>query len=230
MAQLPALRAFLPAGVSLDVASDRSPTIRATLREAQHTLLIAVAPGHLRRAALPGQLPRGADPGDGRAGGADRQLRGDVPVGLLAQQPVAHGADRRHRTRGRRRHRRAREHLAACGGGHAADRRRAEGRRGGGLHAAVDEPVAGGGVRLDPLHGRDRRAPVPRVLDHARRGHPDLAGRVADAHAHALRALAPGARRETGPPAGGQRRGIRLASARLRTDRSTSRSITRRSC
>ena len=41
-AQLPALRAFLPAGVSLDVASDRSPTIRATLREAQHTLLIAV--------------------------------------------------------------------------------------------------------------------------------------------------------------------------------------------
>ena len=43
MEQLPALRAFLPAGVSLDVASDRSPTIRATLREAQHTLLIAVA-------------------------------------------------------------------------------------------------------------------------------------------------------------------------------------------
>ncbi len=40
--QLPALRAFLPAGVALDVASDRSPTIRATLREAQHTLLIAV--------------------------------------------------------------------------------------------------------------------------------------------------------------------------------------------
>ena len=43
MAQLPALRAFLPAGVSLDVASDRSPTIRATLHEAQQTLLIAVA-------------------------------------------------------------------------------------------------------------------------------------------------------------------------------------------
>ncbi|HTV02734.1 MAG TPA: efflux RND transporter permease subunit [Luteitalea sp.] len=40
--QLPALRAFLPAGVSLDVASDRSPTIRATLHEAQQTLLIAV--------------------------------------------------------------------------------------------------------------------------------------------------------------------------------------------
>jgi multidrug efflux pump len=41
-AQLPALRAFLPAGVTLDVASDRSPTIRATLHEARKTLLIAV--------------------------------------------------------------------------------------------------------------------------------------------------------------------------------------------
>ena len=41
-AQLPALRAFLPAGVTLDIASDRSPTIRATLHEAQNTLLIAV--------------------------------------------------------------------------------------------------------------------------------------------------------------------------------------------
>ena len=61
-AQLPALRAFLPAGVSLDIASDRSPTIRATLREAQHTLLIAVALvilvvllflGRLRAALIP---------------------------------------------------------------------------------------------------------------------------------------------------------------------------------
>ncbi|BCS32025.1 acriflavine resistance protein B [Luteitalea sp. TBR-22] len=41
-AQLPALRAFLPAGVTLDVASDRSPTIRATLHEARKTLLMAV--------------------------------------------------------------------------------------------------------------------------------------------------------------------------------------------
>jgi multidrug efflux pump len=61
-AQLPSLRAFLPAGVSLDIASDRSPTIRATLREAQHTLLIAVALvilvvllflGRLRAAMIP---------------------------------------------------------------------------------------------------------------------------------------------------------------------------------
>jgi multidrug efflux pump len=42
-AQLPTLRAFLPADAHLDVASDRSPSIRATLRDAERTLLIAVA-------------------------------------------------------------------------------------------------------------------------------------------------------------------------------------------
>ena len=41
-AQMPALRGFLPAGVDLAVASDRSPGIRATLHEAERTLLIAV--------------------------------------------------------------------------------------------------------------------------------------------------------------------------------------------
>ncbi len=41
-AQLPALRAYLPAGVDMAIASDRSPSIRATLHEAERTLLIAV--------------------------------------------------------------------------------------------------------------------------------------------------------------------------------------------
>ncbi|WP_339516931.1 efflux RND transporter permease subunit [Pseudomonas sp. RL_15y_Pfl2_60] len=41
--QLPALRAVIPATVDLQVAMDRSPVIRATLHEAERTLLIAVA-------------------------------------------------------------------------------------------------------------------------------------------------------------------------------------------
>ena len=40
--ELPALRAYLPADTHLSVASDRSPSIRATLREAERTLVIAV--------------------------------------------------------------------------------------------------------------------------------------------------------------------------------------------
>lgn len=42
-AQLPALQAVLPASVKLDLAMDRSPVIKATLHEAEMTLLIAVA-------------------------------------------------------------------------------------------------------------------------------------------------------------------------------------------
>ncbi|MFZ6044899.1 multidrug efflux RND transporter permease subunit [Pseudomonas sp. CR3202] len=41
--QLPALQAVLPGSVKLDLAMDRSPVIRATLHEAERTLLIAVA-------------------------------------------------------------------------------------------------------------------------------------------------------------------------------------------
>ncbi|WP_425914786.1 efflux RND transporter permease subunit [Pseudomonas sp. GWSMS-1] len=40
--QLPALRAVIPASIELEVAMDRSPVIRATLHEAEQTLLIAV--------------------------------------------------------------------------------------------------------------------------------------------------------------------------------------------
>lgn len=40
--QLPSLQALMPASVQLNVAMDRSPVIKATLKEAEHTLLIAV--------------------------------------------------------------------------------------------------------------------------------------------------------------------------------------------
>ncbi len=42
-AQMETLRAFLPAGVDLSIASDRSPSIRTTLHEAERSLFIAVA-------------------------------------------------------------------------------------------------------------------------------------------------------------------------------------------
>ncbi|WP_417069688.1 multidrug efflux RND transporter permease subunit [Niveibacterium terrae] len=42
-AQLPMLRASVPAAIKLDVVMDRTPTIRASLREVERTLLISVA-------------------------------------------------------------------------------------------------------------------------------------------------------------------------------------------
>lgn len=61
-AQLPALRSLLPADVEMHITIDRSPGIRATLREARFTLIIAVALvvgvvllfiGNLRAALIP---------------------------------------------------------------------------------------------------------------------------------------------------------------------------------
>jgi multidrug efflux pump len=61
-AQLPALQALLPADVEMKVTIDRSPGIRATLRDAQHTLIISVVLvigvvllfiGNLRAALIP---------------------------------------------------------------------------------------------------------------------------------------------------------------------------------
>ncbi|POO72298.1 hypothetical protein C1T28_21225, partial [Bacillus subtilis] len=39
---LPQMRALLPGDVALTVAQDRTPSIRASLAEAEHTLIIAV--------------------------------------------------------------------------------------------------------------------------------------------------------------------------------------------
>lgn len=41
-ADLPTLRAMLPADVNLSVAQDRTPSIRASVKEAEHTLMIAI--------------------------------------------------------------------------------------------------------------------------------------------------------------------------------------------
>ncbi|MCT9123753.1 efflux RND transporter permease subunit [Cupriavidus gilardii] len=40
---LPTLRQMIPAAISMDVMMDRTPTIRASLREVEHTLIISVA-------------------------------------------------------------------------------------------------------------------------------------------------------------------------------------------
>ncbi len=111
-AQMPALRAFLPGGVELHVASDRSPAIRSTLHEAERSLLIAVALvivvvllflANVRAALIPVAA---------------------VPVSLIGSFAVMYlwgfslnslslmALDRRHRAGRRRRHRRPREHLA----------------------------------------------------------------------------------------------------------------------
>ena len=192
--QLPTLRAFLPAGAHLDVASDRSPSIRATLRDAERTLLIAVALVILVvllflasiRAAI---IPVAAVPVSLIGSFAVMYFWGFslnnlslmaliVATGLVVDDAIVV-------LENIQRHVEKRPASGAGGDGR---------REGSGRDAALDEPRAGRGVRLHPLHGRHRRAPVPRVLDHAGRGDRHLARRLADADADVVRALAAASR------------------------------------
>ena len=99
-AELPLLKSSIDPKIDLVVTFDRSD---------HHSRLAAPGgadadagrglrhPGGLH---LPEQLSRGADSGHGRAGFADRNLRGDVPARLHPRQFLPDGADHRDRLRG----------------------------------------------------------------------------------------------------------------------------------
>ncbi len=137
---------------------------RSVAQHPRHAARRGAHPAHRRgardprRAAVPRQRASGCHPGRRRAHRARRQLRGHVPVGVLPQQPVAHGAHRRHGPGRGRRNRGAREHLASRRDGEVALRGGARRRAGGRVDVALDEPGARRGVRVDPVHGRHRRA------------------------------------------------------------------------
>ena len=101
MAELPRLEAAMPADINVNVAIDRSTTIRASLHDTEVTLVMAIllvtlvvylflrnvrATAHSQRCGA--CLDR-------------RHLRRDVPVRLQPRPAVADGADHRHRLRRR---------------------------------------------------------------------------------------------------------------------------------
>jgi len=102
-AMLPVLQASIPPAIKVDVVSDRTATIRASVKDVQFTLLLSVAlvvmviflflrsflgHGHSRRH---------------RAAVADRHVRGAVRAGLQPRQSLLDGADDRDRLCRRRR-------------------------------------------------------------------------------------------------------------------------------
>jgi multidrug efflux pump len=94
-AQLPRMLAGLPAAVEVDILSDRTTTIRASVsdaRRARHLRLFAHVAGDL-------------DPEPVGAAVARRVSRRHVSPQFQPRQPVAHGADDLDRLRRRRRHR-----------------------------------------------------------------------------------------------------------------------------
>ena len=131
---------------------------------------------------------------------AARHVRGDGVRGHVAGQPVADGADRRHRFRRRRRDRDDREHRALHRAGQGRTRSRRDRRTRDRLHGAVADGVPGRGVPAAAADAGRHRAPVPRVRVGADdRGH-DLDAGVADPDADDVRLSA-----STGSIAGGRR-------------------------
>ena len=187
MAQLPQLKASLPAAVDVAVLSDRTVTIRTSVRDVQFELALAIGAGGDGDLPVPAHAGGHDDPERGGAAVADRHLRRHVPGRLLDQQPDADGAGGRHRLRRRRRHRRDREHRALHRGRRVAAAGGAEGLEADRLHHHLADLLADRGADPAALHGRRGRPAVPRVRGHARGRHPDLRRGVADADADDVR-------------------------------------------
>ena len=127
-AELPRLRAAMPPSIKVEVLSDRTQTIRASVEDVQFTLLLTIAlvVGVIfvfLRTFWATVIPSVTVPLSllGR-------VRAHVSAGLQPRQHLAHGAHHLGRLRGRRRHRHAREHRAPHRGRHeAATRRRCKG-------------------------------------------------------------------------------------------------------
>ena len=81
----------MPGSVDLNIAMDRSPVIRATLHEAERTLLIAV--GLVIVLVFLFRPPAHRTDPAGGAGVAGGHLRRHVPVRFFAQRAVADGID-----------------------------------------------------------------------------------------------------------------------------------------
>ena len=120
LAKLPSLRAQIPPSVTVQVAMDRSQSIRQSVSDVEETLLIAIGLVILviflfLRSASATFIPALAVP---------ISLCGtfavDVRAGFLRQQHDAAGADPVGRLRGRRRHRHAGKHRPPYRTRHAA--------------------------------------------------------------------------------------------------------------
>ena len=188
---LPRLQAVIPPAVTVDILSDRTATIRASVEDVEFTLGHYHRPRGARDPALPAQSSRHRHTEPGRAALAARRRRGHVSRRVQPRQSVADGAHHLGRLRRRRCHRGGGEHLSPHRGRHGAARGGADRLARDRLHRIVDQSVACRGVHSALADGRDHRAAVPRIRHHRHRGHRRLGLRVADADADALRALPP---------------------------------------
>ena len=225
-AQLPKLTANIPAAMKVDTLLDRTVTIRASVHDVEFTLVLTIFLVVAVVLRVPAQLLGDVRSQHHRGARAARLVRGDVRLQLQPRQHLADGAHHRGRVRGRRRHRRGREHLPPHRRGHDAVRGGAEGIGRDRLHGGVDQRLAGRGVHSAPPHGRDHRPRVPRIRADGHRLDRDLGLCLAHACADAVRALHEGAERRARAALPPHRGGLRRDARRPTGARSRSRCAT----
>ena len=184
---LPRLEASLPPSLKIHIVSDRTQTIRASVADVQHTLLLTIVlvVGVILlflRKLWATVIPAISVP---------MSLIGTFAVTLCARlqprQSVADGADDRGRLCRRRCDRHDREHRAPHRGGKDPDGgRSARGRRNR-FYDHVDLDLADRGVHPAVSDERHCRSVVPRVRRHCRGGDRDLGDRLADLDADDVR-------------------------------------------
>ena len=97
----PSCRAPCPPAVKVSVLTDRTTTIRASVRDVQFELMLAVALVVLVIFLFLRNLRRHDHSQRGRAPVPGGHLRGHVPSGLQSEQPLPDGPDHFHRLRRR---------------------------------------------------------------------------------------------------------------------------------
>jgi len=189
-ARLPELQSGLPSTMRVDVLSDRTTGIRASVLHVEIELLLAVLMvvlvifAFLRnlRATVIASLA------------VPISLIGTCGamylLGLQPEQPEPDGADHCHRFRGRRRHCDAGKHLALHRARRTAHAGRAQGCQADRFHHHFAHRVADCSADSPALHGRCRGASVSRIRHHAGHHHFDLGSGVPHAGAHDVGALA----------------------------------------
>ena len=202
-ALLPTLRESLPAAITVTPLTDRTITIRASVEDVEFELALAVGLVVMVIFLFLRNIPATIIPSLSVPLSLIGALAIMYQAGFQPRQSVADGADRRDRLRRRRRDRGDREHRALSRARRQSLRRGDEGFGADRLHHHFAHRVADRGSDPAPVHGRRRRAAVPRVRDHARRRHHPFRRGLAHPGADAVR--------QASAPAGSWRRGERRA-------------------
>ena len=152
------LRDQIPPSVEIHTLYDRSVSIQESVTDVKHTLMLTLVPRRDGDLHLPAKRLGDDHPQPCPADVARRHVRRDVPVRILARQPVADGAHAGGGICGGRRHRDAREHRATHGDGERSDEGRVRRLGGGRVHDSRDDGIPDRGVHSAAVHGWHRRA------------------------------------------------------------------------